>query len=102
MINDLGYEEIKFPFSKKDYCRIKRQKNICINMFCYEINLAYPVYLSDQNFHNSMDLLLMSDENKSRYVYIKDFSRFMWNKTKNKDKNIFENVVYRVLVVKKF
>ena len=94
MINDLDYEEIKFPFSKKDYCRI--------NMFCYEINLAYPVYLSDQNFHNSMDLLLMSDGNKSRYVYIKDFSRFMWNKTKNRDKNIFENVVYSVLVVKKF
>ena len=26
MINDLNYEEIKFPVSKKDYCRIERQK----------------------------------------------------------------------------
>ena len=29
MINDLDYEGIKFPVSKKDYCRIERQNNIC-------------------------------------------------------------------------
>ena len=42
----------------------------------------------------------MSNENKSHYVYIKDFNRFMCNKTKNKNKNV--NAVYNVLVVKKF
>ena len=36
-----------------------------------------------------MDLLLISDENKSHYVYIKDFNRFMCNKTKNKNKKYF-------------
>ena len=36
-----------------------------------------------------MDLLLISDENKSHYVYIKDFDRFMCNKTKNKSKKRF-------------
>ena len=86
MINDLDYEGIKFHFSKNDYCRIERQNNICINVFCYENNLTYPVYLSDQKFHNSMDLLLISGKNKSHYVYIKDFNRFMCNKTKNKNK----------------
>ena len=89
MINDLNYEVIKFPVSKEDYCRIERQNNICINVFCYENNLTYPAYLSDQKFHNSMDLLLISDENKSHYVYIKDFNRFMCNKTKNKNKKYF-------------
>ena len=84
MINDLNYEEIKFPLSKKYYCRIERQSNICINVFCYENGLTYPVYISDQKFHNSMDLLLISDKNKSHYVHIKDFDRFMCNKTKNK------------------
>ena len=28
MINDLDYEGIKFPFSKKDYCKIETQNNI--------------------------------------------------------------------------
>ena len=40
MINDLDYEGIKFPVSKTDYCRIERQNNICINVFCYENNHA--------------------------------------------------------------
>ena len=36
-----------------------------------------------------MDLLLVIDENKSHYVYIKDFDRFMFHKTKNKNKKYF-------------
>ena len=31
------------------------------------------MYISDQKLENSMDLLLIIDENKSHYVYIKDF-----------------------------
>ena len=58
-------------------------------MFCYENNLTYPVYISDLIFKDSMDLLLISDENKSHYVYIKDFNRFMCNKTKNRNKKYF-------------
>ena len=89
MINDLDYEGIKCPVLKKDYCRIDRQNNICINVFCYENGLTYPVYVSDQKFHNSMDLLLISNGNKSHYVYTKDFTRFMCNNTKTKNKNYF-------------
>ena len=47
------------------------------------------MYISDQKLENSMDLLLKIDENKSHYVYIKDFDRFMFNKTKNKNKKYF-------------
>ena len=36
-----------------------------------------------------MDLLLISDKFKSHYVYIKDFDRFMFNKTKYKGKKRF-------------
>ena len=36
-----------------------------------------------------MDLLLISNEFKSHYVYIKDFDRFMSNKTKKKNKKYF-------------
>ena len=55
-------------------------------MFCYENKVVYPVYISDEKFSNSMDLLLISDKVKSHYVYIKDFARFMFNKTKCKGK----------------
>ena len=36
-----------------------------------------------------MDLLLVTDENKLHYVYIKDFDRFMFHKIKNKNKKCF-------------
>ena len=36
-----------------------------------------------------MDLLLISDENKSHHVYIKNFNKFMCKKTKNKNKKYF-------------
>ena len=43
----------------------------------------------DQKFENSMDLLLILDGDKSHYVYIKDFHRFMFHKTKNRNKKCF-------------
>ena len=55
-------------------------------MFGYEDKLVFPIYVSDQKLEDSMDLLLLIDDNKSYYVYIKDFNRFMIHKTKNKNK----------------
>ena len=51
--------------------------------------MVFPVYVSDKNFEDSMDLLLLIDDNKSHYVYIKDFNTFMFHKTKNKNKKWF-------------
>ena len=102
MINDLYYEGIKFPVSKKGYCQIERQNNICINVFCYENGLAYPVYLSNQKFRDCIDLLL----NQMRISLIMCISNILTDlcaiKQRIKIKNIFENVVYSILVVKKF
>ena len=47
-----------------------------------------------------MDLLLITDDNKSHYVYIKDFNKFMCNKTKQKNEKKFSRYflqnVYRI------
>ena len=67
-------------------------------MFCYENNLVYPASALDQKFENSTSLLTIANENKSHYVYIKDFNRFVCDKTKSK-KNMFASIVYNVLVV---
>ena len=37
-----------------------------------------------------MDLLLLIDDDKSHYVYINDFNRFMFHKTKNKNKSCLQ------------
>ena len=51
--------------------------------------MVLSIYISDQKFEDSMDLLLLIDNNKSHYVYIKDFYGFMFHKTKNKNKKWF-------------
>ena len=58
-------------------------------MFFYENRLTFPIYVSNQRFENSMDLLLVANESKSHYVYIKDFDRFIFHKTKSKIKKYF-------------
>ena len=83
---NLTYDKIKFPVNEKDFEKIIVQKNICINVFCYENEMVYPIYVPDQKFENSMDLLLLINDNKSHYIYIEDFNTFMFNKTKNKNK----------------
>ena len=65
-------------------------------MFRYENKLVFPIYVSNQKFEDSMHFLLLIDNDKSHYVYIKDFDRFMFHKTKNG----FAEVVYSILVVK--
>ena len=64
-----------FPCKKK----IETKYYICINVFRYENRLIFPIYVSDQKSENSMDLLLV----------IEDFDRFMFHKTKNKNKKHF-------------
>ena len=37
--------------------------------------MVFPIYISDQKFEDSMDLLLLIDNDKSHCVYIKDFEQ---------------------------
>ena len=57
-------------------------------MFCYGNNMVYPIYVSSEKFENCMDLSMITDENKSHYVYTKNAC------VKSvKIKNTFANIV---------
>ena len=77
---------IEFPVQEKDFDKIEVKNNICINVFGYENKLVFSIYISDKKFEDSVDLLLLIEDDKSQYVYIKDFNRFMFHKTKNNRK----------------
>ena len=59
LANDLNYDGIEFPVREKDFSKIEKKNNIYINLFCYENKLTFPIYISDQKFENSMNLLLV-------------------------------------------
>ena len=48
---------LNFLFLEKIIVRLKKNNKICINVFCYENNLVYPVHISDQKFKDCMNLL---------------------------------------------
>ena len=49
--SNLNYEGIEFPVQEKDFKKIEVQ-NICINVFCYENELVYPIFISKQTFED--------------------------------------------------
>ena len=51
--------------------------------------MLFPIDVSNKRSEDSIDLLLLIDDDKSHYGYIKDFDRFMFHKTKNKIKKWF-------------
>ena len=77
--------KLNFLYKKEILKRLKVevQNNICVNVFGYENELIFPIYVSDQKFKDTIDLLLLINDDRSHDVYIKDF------KTKNKNKKCF-------------
>ena len=92
----MDYDRTEFFVQEKDFRKIEMKNNICINVFGYEDELVFPIYVSDQKFEDSMELLFLIDDDKSHYVYIQVLDRFMFHKTENKSKKWF----CKVLVVK--
>ena len=57
----LDYDQTEFPVQEKDFSKIEMKNNICINVFGYEKELVFPIYVSDQKFEDFIDLLLLSN-----------------------------------------
>ena len=98
----LHYSDINFLVSEKDYSKTEDKNGINSNVFSYDDSVIHPIYISNKNSNNHMNLLMIHEENKSHYVYIKDFNRLIFNKSKNENKSTFICNVYSVLVVKIF
>ena len=77
LIGGLNYEGIEFPVSQKEYNKIETQNSIRINVFGYEKEQPFPIHISKEMFEDQMNLLLITEDEKKRYVLIKDFNTFM-------------------------
>lgn len=65
-------------------------------MFGYEDKALYHIYTSKITFENHVGLLILSNTKNLHYFLIKEFNRFMNNKTKHHGKNIFVSIVHNV------
>ena len=47
--NDLDYDRVKFPVREKDFGKIEKKNNICINVFRFENRLTFPFTFQIKN-----------------------------------------------------
>ena len=64
LLKNLIIMKLSSPCKKNFFNKIEVKSNICINVFGYENGLVFPIYVSDQKFEDSMDLLLLMDDDK--------------------------------------
>ena len=88
-LEKLDYSGIEFPIKINQYNKIEKQNEININVFGYENKQPYPIYVSKEKYKNQMELLLITEKENKHYVLIKDFNRFMYNKTKHEHRKHF-------------
>ena len=88
LIESLAFRDINFPMKARDYEIVEERFNINVNVFGYQ-NKVFPSYVSKKSNEKVLNLLSISNEEKSHYVFIKDFNRLMYSKTKHKDRKHF-------------
>ena len=88
-IENLNYSGIEFPVTTKQYNKIEKQNEININVFGYEDKQPYPIYVSKEKYKDHINMLLITENENKHYVLIKDFNKFMYNQTKNKERKHF-------------
>ena len=83
LLKNLIMMKLSFPCKKMILARLKWKNNRCkYNVFCHKNNFAFPIHVSDQKFENTIDLLLLIDDDKSYYLYIKDLTDLCFMKQK--------------------
>ena len=87
-VKRLDYTGITFPVTVKDIYKIEKQNKINICVFGYD-GEAYPIRISETNFTDHLELLWIEEGDKSHYVLIKDFDRFMFSFNDHKEKKYF-------------
>jgi len=65
----VNYEGIDFPVKITDIPKIESKNDIRFNIFGCEGKTVYPLYISKKVCDKTCEMLLVSDENKTHYIY---------------------------------
>ena len=86
-----------FLLDINDYAKIEDRFQMQVNVFGYE-NKVYPLYISKKSYDQTRNLLLITEKDKSHYVFIKDFNRLMFQEQNIKTKSTIACLVYEILL----
>ena len=89
LLTNLTMRVFIFLSQKKLIVKLNCKKKLVLMCFAMKIRRLILFIYQIKMIAWIMDLLFISNEFVSHYVYIKDFDTFMFNKTKNKNKKHF-------------
>ena len=92
-----NWDGLKFPVNLRDINKFENHNSsIPVNVFGYE-KLVYPLRISKHNYkrESTVNLLLIPDDTKQRYYWIKDISKLLSLQT-SKDGHV-RHVCFRCL-----
>ena len=75
--NELNFEGIQFPVDVKKIPKFERQNNISVNLVGYSDNKMSILHSSKKKYDKSIDLIIINEDEKNHYCWIKSYSRFM-------------------------
>ena len=70
---NLNYSGIVLLLDINDYEKIEDRFQMQVNVFGYE-NKISPLHISKKSYNETVNLLLITEKDKSHYVFIKDFN----------------------------
>ena len=72
------YDKLNFPVKLKDIPKIENMNDIRFNAFgVYGKQSIYPFCISNKICDKTCNLLLIENDNKNHYVWIKDFNKLI-------------------------
>lgn len=81
--NELNMKDIEYQVSLTKLEKFEKENLISVNVFGFEEGGAFPLYLTKiENGYTEVDLLYLSNEDKSHYCWIKNLDRLLGSITK--------------------
>ena len=80
----VNMDGIAYPVPPSSVPKFEKQNQISVNVFGYENNQVFPLYISAQPFLLHVDLLFLTSNGQSHWCLIENFDRFMSHFRKRK------------------
>ena len=88
--HELDMKNISYPVQIRDIEKFEKQNNISVNVFGYENDKVFPMYMTKiANGRKEVELLYIENDVTSHYCWIKNFSRLMRSQTNFSTKRFY-------------
>lgn len=88
--NELNMNGIEYPVTLTKMEKFEKQNNISVNVFGFEAEEIFPLYLTKlENGLSEVDLLYFSQNGKTHYCWIKHLDRFLGSVTRFSTKRFY-------------